>query len=74
MGFSLIEPFGSSHSDDGARLVAAMLYNSNRGKDAPALQPSDFLKAWAPPVEFDHMAGLRRLDAMLQRRILNADD
>lgn len=44
IAYSSFEPFGQGRSDDGFRLLASMLYNINRGKNARPLSADDFLK------------------------------
>lgn len=44
IAYSALEPFGQDRTDDGFRLLASMLFNTNRGKGARALAPGDFLK------------------------------
>lgn len=67
MAYSTLEPFGQRRSDDGFRVVASLIFNSNRGKDQRPLEPSDFLRVWEPPQPPDPEAEAAALDDFLGR-------
>lgn len=69
LALDLVEPFGQKRTDDGFRLLACLLYNSNRGKDQPALMPSDFLGVWEPVAPKDPELQMREVEAFLERRV-----
>ena len=68
MAYDAVEPIGQRRIDDGFRLLATLIYGANRGPDSPSLGPSDFLKAWEPPVEIDLEAEAAAWAAFLERR------
>lgn len=41
--YAQIEPFGEDRADFRAGVIASTFYNMNRGKNAEALKPSDFM-------------------------------
>ncbi len=48
--FARLEPFGDWRADLRAGIVASTIYNMNRGRDAPAKSPDDFMpKLDRPP-------------------------
>jgi hypothetical protein len=52
--FEIIEPFGERAAFHRTGIVAAMLYNVNRGKNTKPAQPKDFMpgrQAWEEPEE-----------------------
>jgi hypothetical protein len=49
MAFDAIEPFGQRRTDDGFRLIAALLFNANKDTTTTAMMPGDFLKVWEDP-------------------------
>ncbi|API58860.1 hypothetical protein BSL82_05665 [Tardibacter chloracetimidivorans] len=69
MAYDAVEPIGQRRIDDGFRLLAALIYSANRGKDSPELGPEDFLKTYEPPVEQDPMAEAAALAAFLDRMV-----
>mgnify|MGYP001446350907 CR=1 FL=1 len=69
MALDLIEPFGQRRLDDGFRLLAALIYNSNLGAGMKPLMPGDFLKVWEPPVERDLKAEAEAIFKYFQKRV-----
>lgn len=51
MAFYQIEPFGLAPADLRAGIVASTIANANRGKDAKAFRPEDFVPTWDQPME-----------------------
>lgn len=43
IGYDRYDPIGSERMDLGFAVVAAMIYNVNRGKNDPQKSPNDFL-------------------------------
>lgn len=69
IAFGLIEPYGTERLVDGQRLIASLIYNSNRGTDQKPLMPQDFLKAWEPQAEASEEEQMQALEALLERRV-----
>lgn len=69
IAFGLIEPYGQARNDDGHRLLASLIYNSNRGSDQKPLMPQDFLKAWEPQAEVSGDEQLQALETFLERAL-----
>jgi hypothetical protein len=56
------EPFGRDANFQGFALIAAMIYNVNRGKNDKALKVEDFMpKEPAPPQTTDQMLQFARM-------------
>lgn len=68
IAYGLIEPYGTERLMDGPRLLASLIYNSNRGSDQEVLMPGDFLQAYRPPEEADENSKLQALAAFLDKQ------
>lgn len=53
MAYYQIEPWGDERADLRSGIVAAMIYNANKGKKGKAAQPTDFLIKTKPREEKD---------------------
>ena len=73
-GFYLLEPFGQSRADDGARGIMALLYNANRAPKAKAAEPSEFMPVWRPQETIDAEAKAEKLRAWLDRMVERGED
>lgn len=67
--YARVEPFGEARANWHMAVLAALLYNANRGQNAPALDAADFMWKVKPTKQQQRREEMRKEKAMWQNLI-----